>query len=50
MALPAGKGESRQEQEGKMIPFFVEFVKFTTGFATIIALALFTLHLVSATG
>lgn len=50
MALPTGREESRQEKERKMIPFFVEFVKFTTGFATIIALALFTLHLVSTTG
>ncbi len=50
MALPVGKGESRQEKERRMIPFFVEFVKFTTGFATIIALALFALRLTSAMG
>ena len=31
-----------------MLPFFVEFVKFSTGFAVIIATALITLHVASA--
>lgn len=31
-----------------MLPFFVEFVKFSTGFAAIIATALLTLHVASA--
>lgn len=31
-----------------MLPFFVEFVKFASGFALIIAAALVTLHVASA--
>lgn len=31
-----------------MLPFFIEFVKFTTGFAVIVAVALLTLHVASA--
>lgn len=31
-----------------MLPFFVEFVKFSTGFAVVIAVALLTLHIASA--
>lgn len=31
-----------------MLPFFVEFVKFSTGFAVVIAVALFMLHIASA--
>ena len=31
-----------------MLPFFVEFVKFSSGFAIIIAAALVTLHAASA--
>lgn len=30
-----------------MLPFFTEFVKFTTGFAVIVAVALLTLHIAS---
>ncbi len=30
-----------------MLPFFIEFVKFSTGFVAIIAVALFTLHIAS---
>lgn len=37
------------ESEKRMLPFFVEFVKFATGFAIILALALLTLHVASAT-
>lgn len=36
------------ETERKMFPFIVEFVKFTAGFAVIIAVALITLHIASA--
>jgi hypothetical protein len=39
---------SRRETEKRMLPFFVEFVKFSTGFAVIIAVALFALHVASA--
>jgi len=31
-----------------MLPFFIEFVKFSTAFAVIIAVALLTLHIASA--
>ena len=31
-----------------MLPFFIEFVKFSTGFSVIIAAALFALHTASA--
>lgn len=37
-----------QEKERRMLPFFIEFVKFASGFAAIIAVALFTLHVASA--
>jgi hypothetical protein len=40
--------ESRRAAEQRMLPFFVEFVKFATGFAVIIAVALLTLHVASA--
>lgn len=42
--LPA----DRQATERRMLPFFVEFVKFATGFAVIVAVALVTLHIASA--
>lgn len=32
----------------RMLPFFIEFVKFVTGFAVIVAVALITLHVASA--
>jgi hypothetical protein len=32
----------------RALPFFVEFVKFSTGFAVIIAAALFALHAATA--
>ncbi|KKW43156.1 MAG: hypothetical protein UY97_C0001G0122 [Parcubacteria group bacterium GW2011_GWB1_57_6] len=32
-----------------ILPFFVEFVKFSTGFAVIVAIALFTLQVAAAT-
>jgi hypothetical protein len=40
--------ESFRETERRALPFFVEFVKFSTGFAVIIATALIALHVASA--
>lgn len=40
--------ESLVEKELRALPFFVEFVKFSAGFAVIIAAALVTLHVASA--
>lgn len=40
--------ESERARERRLLPFFIEFVKFSTGFAAIIAAALFTLHIASA--
>lgn len=37
-------------RERKALPFFIEFVRFASGFAAIIALALVTLHAASAAG
>ena len=42
------KNNDRLARERRMLPFFIEFVKFATGFAVIIAAALFTLHAASA--
>ena len=40
--------ETLAEKERRALPLFVEFVKFSTAFAVIIAAALFTLHVASA--
>lgn len=40
--------ENRTDRERRMLPFFIEFVRFSTGFAVIIAAALVTLHVASA--
>lgn len=40
--------ESLRDRERRMLPFFVEFVKFSTAFAVIVAAALLTLHVASA--
>jgi hypothetical protein len=40
--------ESLRDRERRALPFFIEFVKFATGFAVIIAAALLTLHVASA--
>lgn len=40
--------ENLQVRERRMLPFFVEFVKFASGFAAIVAVALMTLHVASA--
>ena len=39
---------NRTSEIRRMLPFFVEFVKFSTGFAVIIAAALLTLHAANA--
>jgi len=38
------RNESWQKKERRMLPFFIEFVKFSTGFAVIIATALLMLN------
>jgi len=40
--------ESMRDKERRALPFFVEFVKFSSAFAVIIAAALLTLHVASA--
>ena len=42
------KTNARRAAERRMLPFVVEFVKFATGFAVIVAVALLTLHVASA--
>ena len=42
------KKEARRATERRMLPFAVEFVKFSAVFVAIIALALFALHTVRA--
>ena len=42
------KNNNRQIKERRMLPFFIEFVKFSTGFAAIVAAALLTLHVATA--
>jgi hypothetical protein len=42
------KNNNRGDAERRMLPFVVEFVKFATGFAVIVAVALLTLHVASA--
>ncbi len=38
----------RSGAELRMLPFFIEFVKFSIGFSVIIAVALFALHVANA--
>lgn len=40
--------ESLVEKERRMLPFFIEFVKFSAGFAAIVAIALIALNAASA--
>lgn len=47
MSNPQDK-ENLRERERRLLPFVVEFVKFATGFAVIIALALIALHAAAA--
>jgi len=46
--LPSDKQATRRDAERRMLPFVVEFVKFVTGFAVIVATALLALHFASA--
>ena len=41
---------NKENRDGgrRILPFFIEFVKFSTGFAAIVATALLTLHFASA--
>lgn len=41
------KDNKSRYTERRILPFFVEFVKFSSGFAAIIAVALLTLHVAS---
>lgn len=43
-----GIKESLRDRERRMLPFVVEFVKFSAGFVALIAVALFTLQIASA--
>jgi len=43
------KNNNSRETGPRMLPFFIEFVKFATGFAAIVAVALFSLHIATAT-
>ena len=42
------QNNNRRDAERRMLPFVVEFVKFVTGFAVIVAIALLALHFASA--
>ena len=42
------KDNAQRARERRVLPLFVEFVKFSTGFAAIVAAALVTLHVASA--
>ena len=45
--MSSQKNNVERARERRMLPFFIEFVKFSTGFAALIAVALFTLHVAS---
>ena len=40
--------KNNRDAERRMLPFFIEFVKFSTGFAVIVAAALLALHVANA--
>ena len=42
------QNNNRRDAERRMLPFVIEFVKFVTGFAIIVAIALLALHFASA--
>ena len=42
------KNKTQTARERRMLPFFIEFVKFTTGFVAIVAVTLLTLHVATA--
>lgn len=45
---PVAQASPSEGRTTRMLPFFVEFVKFSAGFAVIIAVALITLRFASA--
>lgn len=51
-SLKTGQGRSgdasADARRRRMLPFLIEFVKFSTGFAVIVATALLTLHAATA--
>lgn len=50
LMIPNSKGTSNAKKASgrSALPFFIEFVKFSVGFAAIIAVGLFTMHIASA--
>jgi hypothetical protein len=38
------------KRKNNLLPFFIEFVKFSTGFAVIVAVALLSLHIITIAG
>lgn len=42
------KPMNSQKNKRRALPFFIEFVKFASGFAAIVAVALLSLHVASA--
>ncbi len=42
------RSNDEQTRARRALPYFVEFVKFSTAFAAIVAIALFTLHVATA--
>ena len=42
------KNKAQDARARRALPFFIEFVKFATGFAAIVAVALLSLHIASA--
>jgi len=47
---PGGKSFLPAKKERRGLPFFVEFVKFASGFSVLIAAALLVLHAATAAG
>ncbi len=46
---PQKNNESLIQKERRMLPFLIEFVKFSIGFTVLIAIGLFILHAVGTT-
>jgi hypothetical protein len=40
--------QNKKEPPVRLVPFFVDFMKYAIGFAIIVAAALFTLHMAAA--
>lgn len=43
-----GMNNSNTNRSRRVLPYVIEFVKFSTAFAAIVAVALFTLHVAAA--